>query len=154
MGNFSLRDIAENLFEKHFDKTTSRPIFLPVEWRTRLILDNGLTDHITVRYMEAMRNALNSTAMDIMYYQSPLYRQEVRKHWEKVVERIGRFRFRCNGSVGVRCLFVSCELELGSCLDVCWMSRLDKCWSLVTLWKGRKSACIGLWHLLWWFEYN
>lgn len=57
-------------------------MLLPVEWRSQLILDDGQTDWITLPKMSSVRNTLNSTAMDIMYYQSPLYRQEVREKEE------------------------------------------------------------------------
>ena len=43
----------------------------------RFLSDDGITEHITLQKMSSMRTALNSTAMDIMYYQSPLYRKEV-----------------------------------------------------------------------------
>lgn len=52
-------------------------MILPIEWRSALTLDNGETDVVTLPKMSNMRHALNSTAMDIMYYQSPLYRKEV-----------------------------------------------------------------------------
>lgn len=52
-------------------------MILPVEWRAALVLDDGITDNVTLPKMSTMRNALNSTVMDIMYYQSPLYRTEV-----------------------------------------------------------------------------
>lgn len=63
--------------DKHYPDEKSRPMVLPVEWRAALVLDNGITDYVTLPKMSAVRNALNSTAMDIMYYQSPLYRNEV-----------------------------------------------------------------------------
>ncbi|KJH52049.1 DDHD domain protein [Dictyocaulus viviparus] len=63
--------------ERCFPDDNSRPMFLPVEWRSALKLDDGVTDVITLPKMSSMRNALNSTAMDIMYYQSPLYRKEI-----------------------------------------------------------------------------
>lgn len=65
--------------EKVYPEEKSRPMFLPVEWRSALKLDNGLTDNITIPKMSSMRASLNSTAMDVMYYQSPLFRTEVTK---------------------------------------------------------------------------
>lgn len=63
--------------DKYYSNEDRRPIFLPIEWRSSLTLDNNLTDAITLTRMPSMRNTLNSVAMDIMYYQSPLYRTEV-----------------------------------------------------------------------------
>lgn len=72
-----VRDAVYSQLEKHFPDERSRPMFLPIEWRSSLVLDGGVTDQITLPKMSSMREALNSTAMDIMYYQSPLYRKEI-----------------------------------------------------------------------------
>lgn len=63
--------------ERNYPDEKSRPMILPVEWRTSLVLDDGLTDLITLPKMSSVRRMLNSTVLDIMYYQSPLYRKEV-----------------------------------------------------------------------------
>ncbi|VDM59435.1 unnamed protein product [Angiostrongylus costaricensis] len=73
-----VRDGVLNALERCYpDDKKARPMFLPVEWRSALKLDDGITDVITLPKMSSMRHALNSTAMDIMYYQSPLYRKEI-----------------------------------------------------------------------------
>ncbi|VDM19555.1 unnamed protein product [Wuchereria bancrofti] len=72
-----VREAIYNCMDKHYPDEKSRPMVLPVEWRAALILDGGITDYVTLPKMSSMRNALNSTAMDIMYYQSPLYRNEI-----------------------------------------------------------------------------
>ncbi|GMR36457.1 hypothetical protein PMAYCL1PPCAC_06652 [Pristionchus mayeri] len=72
-----IRDGINLVMEKQYAEEKSRPMLLPVEWRSQLILDDGQTDWITLPKMSSVRNTLNSTAMDIMYYQSPLYRQEI-----------------------------------------------------------------------------
>uniref|UniRef100_A0A1I7U5K7 DDHD domain-containing protein n=1 Tax=Caenorhabditis tropicalis TaxID=1561998 RepID=A0A1I7U5K7_9PELO len=72
-----VRDGVVNAMEKCYPDEKTRPIFLPVEWRSSLILDNGLTENITIPKMSSMRASLNSTAMDVMYYQSPLFRTEI-----------------------------------------------------------------------------
>lgn len=46
--------------------------------------DDGVTDVITLPKMSSMRTVLNSTAMDIMYYQSPLYRKEVSNYFRSL----------------------------------------------------------------------
>lgn len=66
--------------DKHYPDEKTRPMILPVEWRAALVLDGGVTDYVTLPKMSSVRNALNSTAMDIMFYQSPLYRNEVSFH--------------------------------------------------------------------------
>ena len=54
-----------------------RYAFLPVDWRSSLTLDDGIVDSITLKSVASIRNALNSSALDIMYYTSPLFRTEV-----------------------------------------------------------------------------
>lgn len=72
-----MREVILHLMDKYYPNEKRRPMILPIEWRAALILDEGLTDMITLPRMPSMRHALNSIAMDIMYYQSPLYRSEV-----------------------------------------------------------------------------
>lgn len=72
-----IRDGINLVMDKQYPDEKSRPMLLPVEWRSQLVLDDGQTDWITLPKMSSVRNTLNSTAMDIMYYQSPLYRQEI-----------------------------------------------------------------------------
>lgn len=74
---YRVREAIYTCMDKHYPDEESRPMVLPVEWRAGLILDDGITDYVTLPKMSAMRSALNSTAMDVMYYQSPLYRNEV-----------------------------------------------------------------------------
>uniref|UniRef100_A0A671UX93 DDHD domain containing 1b n=1 Tax=Sparus aurata TaxID=8175 RepID=A0A671UX93_SPAAU len=74
-----MRDAARKMEEKHFsDRTTEHVEFLPVEWRSKLALDGDTVDSITPDKVRGLRDMLNSSAMDIMYYTSPLYRDEVR----------------------------------------------------------------------------
>ncbi|PIO73305.1 DDHD domain protein [Teladorsagia circumcincta] len=72
-----VREAVVGALERCYPEEKGRPMFLPVEWRSILKLDDGITDVITLPKMSSMRNVLNSTAMDIMYYQSPLYRKEI-----------------------------------------------------------------------------
>uniref|UniRef100_A0A915AY74 DDHD domain-containing protein n=1 Tax=Parascaris univalens TaxID=6257 RepID=A0A915AY74_PARUN len=72
-----VRDAMYTCMDRHYPEEKSRPMVLPVEWRANLLLDGGQTDFVTLPKMSTMRHALNSTAMDIMYYQSPLYRNEI-----------------------------------------------------------------------------
>ncbi|CAJ0581594.1 unnamed protein product, partial [Mesorhabditis spiculigera] len=72
-----IRDAVYAQMDKYYPEEKTRPMFLPIEWRAALLLDEGLTDVVTLPKMASMRETLNSTAMDIMYYQSPLYRKEI-----------------------------------------------------------------------------
>ncbi|XP_068231077.1 phospholipase DDHD1-like [Palaemon carinicauda] len=53
--------------------------FFPVEWRSSLVLDAGVIESITPHKIINIRQMLNASFMDIMYYNSPLYREEVIK---------------------------------------------------------------------------
>ncbi|PIO58036.1 hypothetical protein TELCIR_20539 [Teladorsagia circumcincta] len=77
IGQKGVREAVVGALERCYPEEKGRPMFLPVEWRSILKLDDGITDVITLPKMSSMRNVLNSTAMDIMYYQSPLYRKEI-----------------------------------------------------------------------------
>ncbi|XP_032398232.1 phospholipase DDHD1b isoform X1 [Etheostoma spectabile] len=73
-----MRDAARKMEEKHFsDRITEHVEFLPVEWRAKLALDGDTVDSITPDKVRGLRDMLNSSAMDIMYYTSPLYRDEI-----------------------------------------------------------------------------
>lgn len=54
-----------------------RYMFLPVDWRSSLTLDEGVIETITPHSITSIREKLNSSALDIMYYTSPLYRIEI-----------------------------------------------------------------------------
>ena len=73
-----MRDNLTSNLAKHFPKfqgeTGQRAEFFPVEWRSSLRLDDGMVQLITPNRIMGLRNLLNSSAMDIMYYTSPLYR--------------------------------------------------------------------------------
>ncbi|XP_067941701.1 phospholipase DDHD1-like [Watersipora subatra] len=75
-----LRNKADKLLPKYFPDLTAanqRIEFLPVEWRSDLQLDGDLVESITPEMLRNLRVILNSTAMDILYYTSPLYRGEI-----------------------------------------------------------------------------
>ncbi|XP_007886346.2 phospholipase DDHD1b isoform X5 [Callorhinchus milii] len=81
-----MRDAARKIEEKHFALSTQLEYveFLPVEWRSKLSLDGDIVESITPDKIRGLRDILNSSAMDIMYYTSPLYRDEIVKglQWE------------------------------------------------------------------------
>ncbi|XP_026856632.2 phospholipase DDHD1b isoform X2 [Electrophorus electricus] len=84
-----MRDAARKMEEKHFcDRSLEHVEFLPVEWRSKLSLDGDTVDSITPDKVRGLRDMLNSSAMDIMYYTSPLYRDEITKGLTKELNRL------------------------------------------------------------------
>lgn len=81
-------DNVVRMMENYFPDEKTRPMFLPVEWRSSLVLDNGITENLTIPKMISMRASLNSTAMDVMYYQSPLFRTEIVRAVVKQLNRV------------------------------------------------------------------
>uniref|UniRef100_A0A8C6UJM9 DDHD domain containing 1a n=1 Tax=Neogobius melanostomus TaxID=47308 RepID=A0A8C6UJM9_9GOBI len=73
-----LREGVRKMEEKHFPEHNDEHVeFLPVEWRSKLTLDGDTVETITPDKVRGLRDLLNSSAMDIMYYNSPLYRDEI-----------------------------------------------------------------------------
>ncbi|KAM3918886.1 phospholipase DDHD1 isoform 2-T2 [Leptodactylus fuscus] len=84
-----MRETARKIEEKHFSNQTSEHVeFLPVEWRSKLALDGDTVDSITPDKVRGIRDMLNSSAMDIMYYTSPLYRDELVKGLQQELNRL------------------------------------------------------------------
>ncbi|XP_062862968.1 phospholipase DDHD1 [Trichomycterus rosablanca] len=84
-----LREAARKMEEKHFAEHTEEHVeFLPVEWRSKLALDGDTVDSITPDKVRGLRDLLNSSAMDIMYYTSPLYRDEITKGLTQELNRL------------------------------------------------------------------
>uniref|UniRef100_A0A674D2W2 DDHD domain containing 1b n=1 Tax=Salmo trutta TaxID=8032 RepID=A0A674D2W2_SALTR len=84
-----MREAARKMEEKHFsDRSTGHVEFLPVEWRSKLCLDGDTVDSITPDKVRGLRDMLNSSAMDIMYYTSPLYRDEITKGLTQELNRL------------------------------------------------------------------
>ncbi|KAL1137611.1 hypothetical protein AAG570_009307 [Ranatra chinensis] len=72
-----IREKVTVLKEKYFPGSSQRVEFFPVEWRSSLTLDGGTVDAITPLHVKMLRQVLNSSAMDIMYYTSPIYCSEI-----------------------------------------------------------------------------
>ncbi|KAK6304564.1 hypothetical protein J4Q44_G00251500 [Coregonus suidteri] len=84
-----LREAVRKMEEKHFSEYTEEYVeFLPVEWRSKLALDGDTVDSITPDKVRGLRDLLNSSAMDIMYYTSPLYRDEITKGLTSELNRL------------------------------------------------------------------
>lgn len=87
----SLSKICNQLKVRYFpdlDAGNQRVEFLPVEWRTSLRLDGDTVDSITPTNMRGLRTLLNSSAMDILYYTSPLYRSEITHGLQSELNRL------------------------------------------------------------------
>ncbi|XP_063040706.1 phospholipase DDHD1 isoform X2 [Engraulis encrasicolus] len=83
-----MREAVRKMEEKHFAETDEHVEFLPVEWRSKLALDGDTVDSITPDKVRGLRDLLNSSAMDIMYYTSPLYRDEITKGLTQELNRL------------------------------------------------------------------
>ncbi|CAL8285370.1 unnamed protein product [Lota lota] len=84
-----LREAVRKMEEKHFSENHGEHVeFLPVEWRSKLALDGDTVDSITPDKVRGLRDLLNSSAMDIMYYTSPLYRDEITKGLTQELNRL------------------------------------------------------------------
>uniref|UniRef100_A0A8B9M9V5 DDHD domain containing 1 n=1 Tax=Accipiter nisus TaxID=211598 RepID=A0A8B9M9V5_9AVES len=92
-----MRDTARKIEEKYFSNLATHVEFLPVEWRSKLTLDGAAickivprntVDSITPDKVRGLRDMLNSSAMDIMYYTSPLYRDELVKGLQQELNRL------------------------------------------------------------------
>ncbi|XP_062378893.1 phospholipase DDHD1 isoform X2 [Sardina pilchardus] len=83
-----MREAVRKMEEKHFAEHMEHVEFLPVEWRSKLALDGDTVDSITPDKVRGLRDLLNSSAMDIMYYTSPLYRDEITKGLTQELNRL------------------------------------------------------------------
>ncbi|KAK9533845.1 hypothetical protein VZT92_008938 [Zoarces viviparus] len=84
-----LREGVRKMEEKHFLEHNDEHVeFFPVEWRSKLSLDGDTVDSITPDKVRGLRDMLNSSAMDIMYYNSPLYRDEITKCLTQELNRL------------------------------------------------------------------
>ncbi|KAK6633658.1 hypothetical protein RUM44_004265 [Polyplax serrata] len=83
------RDCVSWLKQKYFSNFPNhRAEFFPVEWRSNLQLDGDLVDAITPNTLQSLRQMLNASAMDIMYYTSPLYGGEVQRGLREELNRL------------------------------------------------------------------
>lgn len=84
-----LRETVRKMEEKHYAEQTQEHVeFLPVEWRSKLTLDGDTVESITPDKVRGLRDLLNSSAMDIMYYTSPLYRDEITRGLTQELNRL------------------------------------------------------------------
>lgn len=101
---------AEKAERRYFKEYTSegRIEFFPIEWRTKLKLDEGIIGKITPSNLGSLRKVINDTTLDVFYYTSPFYREEIiqalRREMNavylKFIERNPSFEER-NGKVSI-----------------------------------------------------
>ncbi|XP_032691103.1 phospholipase DDHD1-like isoform X2 [Odontomachus brunneus] len=82
------RDCVDWLKQRYFPTSKHRVEFFAVEWRSSLKLDGDIVDAITPYSVLSIRHLLNTSAMDILYYTSPLYGAEVRAGLQKELNRL------------------------------------------------------------------
>ena len=75
----SIRDISNVLCEKYFPtrSRSCRVEFIPVNWRTQLILDKGFVSKVTLSDAKGLRNMLNLSVGDVLYYTSAKFGPEI-----------------------------------------------------------------------------
>lgn len=73
----SLRNGCNKIVEKYYKDERQRFMFLPVDWRTSLPLDDDVIQTITPSTIQSLRSKLNLGAIDILYYTSPNFREEI-----------------------------------------------------------------------------
>ncbi|XP_014673973.1 PREDICTED: phospholipase DDHD1-like isoform X2 [Priapulus caudatus] len=72
----------------HILRNHQRAECLPVEWRSSLKLDDGVVESVTLHKVRGLRELMNSTVMDVMYYDSPLYRSELVHGLQRELNRL------------------------------------------------------------------
>lgn len=92
----TLRMACERVAAKQFTHYTGRVEFLPVEWRSKLKLDDGLVETITPKKGQGMRQFLNNNLMDVLYYSSPLYRAEIVEELRSEINRLHKMFLQRN----------------------------------------------------------
>ncbi|KAL4237730.1 Phospholipase ddhd1 [Mactra antiquata] len=80
--------VKAKLFPTFERQELERAEFLPVEWRSSLKLDGDTVESLTPQRMRGVRIMLNASAMDILYYTSPLYRSEINRSLENELNRL------------------------------------------------------------------
>ncbi|XP_050421113.1 phospholipase DDHD1-like isoform X2 [Adelges cooleyi] len=82
------RECVKWIKQKYFQGSQQRAEFFPVDWRSTCNFDGGLVEKITPLNLKNIRQLLNSSAMDIMYYTSPVYGQEIQNSLAQELNRL------------------------------------------------------------------
>ncbi|XP_063718412.1 phospholipase DDHD1-like isoform X2 [Symsagittifera roscoffensis] len=79
--------VAKYQKELYPNFSSNRVEFLPIEWRSKIKLDEGVLDSVTLRKMRRIRELGNASVLDVLFYTSPLYTEEI---LDTVVKEIHR----------------------------------------------------------------
>ncbi|KAL1463481.1 hypothetical protein WDU94_015229 [Cyamophila willieti] len=82
------RETIQWLRKRYFPTSKLRVEFFPVEWRSKVALDGDIVESITQLNVTHLRHMLNSSAMDIMYYTSPIYGSEIQQGLTNELNRL------------------------------------------------------------------
>lgn len=80
--------VKSKLYPDLENKENERAEFLPVQWRSSLKLDGDTVETLTPQKLRGIRTMLNASAMDVLYYTSPLYRKEITRSLETELNRL------------------------------------------------------------------
>ena len=86
---------SKNSYGNRSNKITGRVVFMPIEWRSRLVLDQGILSSTTVDSIRKYRDIGNDTVMDLFYYNSPYFKDEILDSAEKSFKTVvDKFKLR------------------------------------------------------------
>ncbi|CAH8501425.1 unnamed protein product [Schistosoma rodhaini] len=68
--------VAEKLYPK-LSEFGQRLEFIPVNWRSSLSLNSKTLNNVTIAQLRPLRDYINQSFVDILYYTSPVYRNDI-----------------------------------------------------------------------------
>eukprot|EP01135_Chromosphaera_perkinsii_P000061 Nk52_evm12s24 gene=Nk52_evmTU12s24 len=75
-----MRNLSVEMQNAHFPGTSGRAEFIPIEWHESLHIDHGADSairKITLEGIPKLREFVNDTILDVLYFQSPYYCQAI-----------------------------------------------------------------------------
>ena len=107
------REVCLKIKGSHFrdlELDNHRVEFLPVDWRLSHNFNDDVVTSVMLHKMRRIRTLFNNTALDIMYYTSPLYRNDIVNGLEEELKRLYSLFIshnpdfeKCNGKVSLFC---------------------------------------------------
>jgi len=86
---------SKNAYGNRSNRITGRVVFMPIEWRSNLVLDQGILKSTTVDSIRKYRDIGNDTVMDLFYYNSPCFKDEILDSAEKSFKTVvDKFKLR------------------------------------------------------------
>ncbi|XP_065655078.1 phospholipase DDHD1 isoform X3 [Hydra vulgaris] len=103
--------------------------YFPIEWRTKLKLDEGIIKTVTPSNISSLRNVINGTTLDVLYYTSPLYKEEIISMLRQILNSVYKQYTKKNPSFeknGGKVSIIAHSLGSVIVYDVlsCWNSHL------------------------------